>query len=81
MNKHRTHNTASGERYRLKAETRIIYRGEAITLPEGALVFFVEGDGGGYAIESEALLVELTGDTHSPRYYYAWVNASDVAGA
>jgi hypothetical protein len=52
--------------------------GSPVTLPAGADVVRVEGDGGGFAIASTALLIELTGNTHDPVYRFAWVDAADV---
>lgn len=80
MNKHRTHN-ADGVPYTLKADVKTSFYGSDITLPEGAAVVWVEGNGGGFALASTKLLIKLTGNTHDPVYRYAWVNREQVNGA
>lgn len=48
------------------------------TLPAGSAVKRVEGDGGGFAVESVPLLIALTGNSHDPHYRYVWVDESEV---
>lgn len=50
-----------------------------ITLPEGTAVIEIEsGMGKLWAVESVALLTELTGDAHDSKHRYVTVNAADV---
>lgn len=44
-----------------------------VTIPAGTVAVLVEGHGGGWAVASEALLMRLTGNTHDPRYRYAFL--------
>jgi len=44
-----------------------------ITLPVGTRCKRVDGE---WAVDDEALLVRLTGNTHDPKYRYAWLPAS-----
>ena len=65
----------------LKHDVEIQYpppRPYKVTLPKGAAVHYVDSPGGGWAISSVQLLVELTGNTHDPHYRYAWVSPEDV---
>lgn len=80
MNKHRTH-AADGTPYTLTEDYRTTFYGADIVLPAGAAVVFVEGNGGGFALASTQLLIELTGNTHDPVYRYAWIPAQRVNGA
>lgn len=51
--------------------------GSTITLPRGTRLELVNhtsaGKGGVWAVESEKLLSELTGNTHDPKYRYCFV--------
>lgn len=52
--------------------------GSRVTIPKGTPVHFVSGIGGGWVVSSSKLLVELTGNTHDPKYRYAWISEADV---
>lgn len=44
-----------------------------ITIPAGTEAMLVPSPGGGWVVASERLLVELTGNTHDPKYRYCWL--------
>lgn len=54
--------------------------GVDVVIPKGARVKFIDGNGGGFAIEDTQLLIALTGNTHDPIYRYAWIADSEVKG-
>ena len=47
--------------------------GTDVVIPKGTQVMHIKGTGGGYAVRNIELLAELTGNTHDPKYRYAWV--------
>jgi|JI10StandDraft_1071094.scaffolds.fasta_scaffold199727_5 hypothetical protein len=67
---------------KLNRDAPITYCGQSITLPAGTSVKLVKGASGTqgdlYAVESVKLLIELTGNTHDPKYRYAFVPADAV---
>lgn len=53
-----------------------------ITIPAGTEVIPVEGGmGTEWAVKSEKLLIDLTGNTHDPKYRYCFVPSDVVAPA
>jgi hypothetical protein len=52
--------------------------GSRVTIPAGTPVHFIKGAGGGWVVSSAKLLMDLTGNTHDPKYRYAWINSNDV---
>lgn len=58
------------------------YHGTDITLPKGTRVELIRGasgtEGDKWAVASIRLLMDLTGNTHDPKYRYAWVPADAV---
>ena len=67
---------------KLNRDISMNYHGTPITLPTGTAVTLVKGasgtEGDLYAVESVKLLIELTGNTHDPKYRYAFVPADAV---
>ena len=57
--------------------------GVTTTIPEGTPVILVKGADGLmgdlWAVQSKKLLVELTGNTHDPKYRYAFVPSDAVS--
>lgn len=43
------------------------------TLPAGTQMQLIQGIGGGWAVRSVKLLIDLTGNTHDPVYRYCFV--------
>lgn len=56
--------------------------GTEVTLPEGTEVELIKGasgtEGDLYAVKSTQLLIDLTGNTHDPKYRYAFVPTDAV---
>lgn len=56
--------------------------GSSFTLPKGTRVRLVKNasgtEGDLWAVESIALLIELTGNSHDPKYRFAFVPADSV---
>lgn len=56
--------------------------GSDVTLPAGTRVMLVKGASGTkgdlYAVADAKLLVDLTGNSHDPKYRYAFVDHADV---
>jgi hypothetical protein len=46
-----------------------------VTIPKGMLLLKVNGK---YAVQSTALLIKLTGNTHDPKYRWCYVPADAV---
>ena len=67
---------------KLNRNINMLYHGTPITLPAGTAVTLVKGasgtEGDLYAVESVKLLIELTGNTHDPKYRYAYVPTNAV---
>ena len=65
---------------RLSRDVTIVYAGAEITIPKGTRLLIVPGGGGEvhFAVESQALLTRLTGNTHDPKYRYAFMPADAV---
>ena len=59
--------------------------GATFTLPNGTAVHKVKNasgtEGDLWAVTSTALLIDLTGNTHDPKYRYCFVPESEVAFA
>lgn len=58
--------------------------GTDVVLPAGTEVMLLENTSGTapfdlWAVKSEKLLMQLTGNAHDPKYRYAWVPADAVA--
>ena len=67
---------------KLNRDVEMVYHGTPITLPAGTIVDLIKGASGTqgdlYAVRSIALLIELTGNTHDPKYRYAFVPTDAV---
>lgn len=65
---------------KLNRDVDMLYYGTPFMLPAGTKVRKVKGASGIdlYAVDSTALLIELTGNTHDPKYRYAFVPADAV---
>lgn len=62
---------------RLKQDHAITWMGHAFILPKGTQVQLIKGASGTkgdlWAVQHEKLLMELTGNTHDPRYRWCFV--------
>ena len=70
-------------KYRLKQDSKAVMRGDSFTVPKGATIVKLDRKLSGegvvlWAVESESLLAAITGDSHTPKYYFAFVDAKDV---
>jgi hypothetical protein len=59
--------------------------GSPVVIPKGTEVILVKGasgiEGDLWAIKSERLLMDLTGNTHDPKYRYVFVKREDIEAA
>lgn len=66
---------------RTNQDVQAVYCGTPITIPAGTAVKAVPSSGGRtlFAVVSVKLLIDLTGNTHDPKYRYCFVPADAVA--
>lgn len=67
---------------KLRRDLEMVLWGKAVKVPKGTLVHLVKNassnEGDLYAISNIALLVELTGNSHDPKYRHAFVSSDEV---
>ena len=58
------------------AAVTLPYCGTTVTVPAGTQAVHVDEDGGGWAIDDIAWLVQATGNTHDPHYRFLYLPAA-----